>query len=123
MLQNEVGQQRYVIVARVERGDVTQIATAGSAKDFRVLHRDFFERFQAVRREARTDDIEPLQPALAECDDGFVGVRPQPLFPAYAGLKSDGPEVVVEAERFGDQACRLEAVAVVRIATQQVLPR
>src|SRR5690606_2384978 len=79
--------------------DVPQRAAAGCPVQLRVLHGDFLQRFQAIRGEAGTDDIDVAHLPLAPGNHGFVGVRAQPLRAAHARLEAHLPPVLTEPER------------------------
>ena len=53
-------------VAVVEAGDGEEIAAAMFLEDMRVLDRDFFQRFQAIGREAGRDHGEILDAFLGQ---------------------------------------------------------
>ena len=64
-----------MIVARVQGRDIVQRVAAGIFKETGVLHRDFLEGFEAIRRESRAGDIEAFDALLAKGRDRLVRIR------------------------------------------------
>ena len=67
-----------------------------------ILDRDFFQRFQAIDRKARTDDLHPLDPVFCHGLQSLVGIRLEPFGPAQARLKRDRPGAVGQFEALGN---------------------
>ena len=76
-----------MIVARIQSRDIVQRVAAGIFKKTGVLHRDFLEGFQAIRRESGAGDIQAFDALLAERRDRFVRIRAQPFFATDARLE------------------------------------
>ncbi len=96
-----------MVVARIERRNVMQIAAARGAKQLRVLHGYLFKRLQTVNGKTGADDIDTTKPLGAEFADRFIGIRSQPFGAADARLEGDQPLRVVELQCCSDKPGRL----------------
>ncbi len=123
MLLDEAREECNVVVARVECRDVMQVATAGLAEDIAVLHRRLLQRLEAIGCESRTDDVEAIEASAAEFGNRHIRVWFQPLGATQSRLEGEQPVVVSEIQCFGEQASRLETLAMIGIAGVQGAPR
>ena len=64
----------------VEAGNVFKPFTARRLIICRALHPDFFQRFQAIRYESRSDHEQALLAGLGQAFEFVVGVRGKPRF-------------------------------------------
>src|SRR5687767_11577018 len=89
LAQRKLADHGHAQVAVVQAGDGEEIAAAMLFEDVRVLDRDFFQGFQAIRREARRDHGKILHPFLGQGFDCLVGIRPDPFGAAETRLESE----------------------------------
>ena len=59
---------------RIEAGDVAKRFAAGGEKDVAVLQADLLQRLEAVRAKAGTDNMDIVNPVLAERPECLVSV-------------------------------------------------
>ena len=84
----KVGERGDPFRTVIECRDVVVFATAGG-EEFRLpFKRDFFERFEAIGREARAQDVDARYSGSAELGKCRSGVWLQPLRTAKPGLES-----------------------------------
>jgi hypothetical protein len=96
-----------------------KVGAARVQKRLAGFHVDFFQRFQAVAGEAGADHIHPLRTCLGQGHQRGLGVGLQPFGFAKARLEGDGVLVLAQAQRLGQQAAGLVALAVVGVAQVQ----
>ena len=103
----------------VEAGDVVELFAAGVQERLAAFHVDFFQRLQAIAGEAGADHVHTFYSRLAHGNEAGFSVGLQPFGAAQAGLEGDLVLVFVQAQRLTQQACGLEALAVVHVPQVQ----
>ena len=83
------------------------------------FHGNFFQGLQAVAGEARTHHLDVGDTFARQGPDGGFGIRLEPLGFAKPRLKGYSKLVFLQPQGLGQEACGLEALAVVRIPQQQ----
>ena len=73
---------------RIKRRYVLILLAAGFKEDFPVLHRDLFQRLQAIGSKAGADNLNMPHPFLTEHFQRFVSIGRQPRLTTKARLKS-----------------------------------
>ena len=123
VLEHDVFHDVDVRRARVQARRVIERLAAVLEEHVAVLHADFLERLEAVRRESRAHDRDALRARLRVVLQHHVDVRLQPFLAAEPRLESERPFVLGQAEPLRDAAGRAETEAVVRIAGEEIALR
>ena len=93
-----------------------KLLAAGFEKAGAAFHRQFFQGFQAVGGEARSDHVDASHAVAAERCQRLVGVGLQPFGAAEARLEGEAILLRVESQRLRQQAPGLPAFAMVGVA-------
>ena len=80
---------------------------------------NFFQRFQAIAREAGADHVDFFHAFLGHGDQRGLGVGLKPLGFAKARLEGQFVLVFGQAQHFSQHAAGLQAFAVIRVAQVQ----
>jgi len=108
-----------VILARVQCGDVSQLAATGGDIGSRPAYLDFFESLQAIGGKTGADDIDFSELVLPPFDEHIFRVWLEPLFPPDTRLKTDLPLLIVQFQFGGNQSGCLLALTVIRISVHE----
>ena len=89
LAQHKLADHGHAQVAIVQAGDGEEIAAAMFFEDVRDYDRDFYQGFQAIRREAPRDHPKILHPILGQGFDRLVGISPDPFGAAETRLEGE----------------------------------
>src|SRR6266704_4046525 len=112
---SDVGQGTDPVVALVEAGQQVKFPASRAEEDLSALDADFFERFEAIRDETRTDHVHAAHAAPAVVGQGGRGIGLYPFRAPKAGLEGDLPVALGKLEVPGKQARSLLAFEMVGI--------
>src|SRR5436305_1607669 len=123
LAQHDMRDHRHALLAVIEARDGGEVLAARMMEVLGVLARDLLQGFQAVRRKTRRDDRKVLYATRRQRLHGHVGVRLQPFGKTEARLEREHEMAFIKTETRAEKPRRLVALAVIRIALDEVFLR
>src|SRR5262245_5261670 len=120
VLCDESGKESGVCVAGVEGGNVVVELATALQEQRAIANRNFLQRLEAVGCKSRAHDADASLSCARHLHERLIRIGAQPFFASDLRLKAHAPCAGFESEPLRDEPRALEALAVIRIAREQI---